>query len=38
MQYYWLGDYNWVYSWEDMRKLKSLPYDPNWCYKNPKMI
>jgi hypothetical protein len=35
-QYYWLGGYNWVYSWEDMRKLKSLPYDPDWCYKNPR--
>ncbi|MFF2484375.1 hypothetical protein [Paenibacillus sp. NPDC058071] len=35
-QYYWLGGYNWVYSWEDMQKLKSLPYDPDWCYKNPK--
>ncbi|GIP45723.1 hypothetical protein J45TS6_41820 [Paenibacillus sp. J45TS6] len=35
-QYYWLGGYNWVYSWEDMQRLKSLPYDPDWCYKNPK--
>ncbi|WP_106768377.1 hypothetical protein [Paenibacillus faecalis] len=34
--YFWVADYDWVYSWEDMRKLKSLPYDPNWCYKNPK--
>lgn len=35
-QYYWLGGYHWVYSLEDMRKLKSLPYDPDWCYKNPR--
>ncbi|MCI1694294.1 hypothetical protein [Aneurinibacillus aneurinilyticus] len=36
--YFWVADYDWVYSWEDMQKLKSLPYDPDWCYKNPKLI
>ncbi|ERI09029.1 hypothetical protein [Aneurinibacillus aneurinilyticus] len=36
--YFWTADYDWVYSWEDMQKLKSLPYDPDWCYKNPKLI
>lgn len=36
--YFWIADYDWVYSWEDMQKLKSLPYDPDWCYKNPKLI
>ncbi|CAM5781936.1 hypothetical protein [Brevibacillus borstelensis] len=36
--YFWVADYDWVYSWEDMQKLKSLPYDPDWCYKNPKTI
>ncbi|WP_106768713.1 hypothetical protein [Paenibacillus faecalis] len=36
--YFWVADYNWFYSWEDIQKLKSLPYDPDWCYKNPKMI
>jgi hypothetical protein len=34
--YFWVADYDWVYSWEDMQKFKSLPYDPDWCYKNPK--
>ncbi|MFK4302617.1 hypothetical protein ABH892_002721 [Paenibacillus sp. RC254] len=36
--YFWVADYDWVYSWEDMQKLKSQPYDPDWCYKNPKLI
>ncbi len=34
--YFWMPDYDRVYSWEDMQHLKSLPYDPQWCYKNPK--
>jgi hypothetical protein len=34
--YFWVADYDWVYSWEDMKKLKALPYDPDWCYKNPR--
>lgn len=33
--YFWVTDYDWVYRWEDMQKLKALPYDPDWCYKNP---
>ncbi|MDT8974813.1 hypothetical protein RQP50_00985 [Paenibacillus sp. chi10] len=36
--YFWIADYDWVYSWEDIQKLKLLTYDPDWCYKNPKMI
>ncbi|MCK6077084.1 hypothetical protein [Paenibacillus silvae] len=36
--YFWVTDYDWVYSWGDMQKLKSLPYDPDWCYKNPKNL
>ncbi|PNQ86212.1 hypothetical protein ACN92M_07675 [Paenibacillus polymyxa] len=36
--YFWIPDYDWVYSLEDMQKFRSLPYDPNWCYKNPKSI
>lgn len=36
--YFCVDDYNWVYRWEDMQKLKSLPYDPDWCYKDPRMI
>lgn len=33
--YFWVAEYDWVYSWGDMQKMKSLPYDPDWCYKNP---
>ncbi|MDL1164051.1 hypothetical protein [Paenibacillus sp. 843] len=36
--YFWVADYDWVYSWEDMKRLKSLPYNPDWCYKNPRAI
>ncbi|WP_440116652.1 hypothetical protein [Paenibacillus sp. QZ-Y1] len=25
--YFWVADYDWVYSWGDMEKLKTLPYD-----------
>ncbi|CAG7651988.1 hypothetical protein ACFQI7_19245 [Paenibacillus allorhizosphaerae] len=35
--YFWVADYDWVYRWEDMQKLKTLPYDSDWCYKNPKL-
>ncbi|MFL0375444.1 hypothetical protein ACH0BY_16060 [Paenibacillus amylolyticus] len=34
--YFWIADNDWVYSWEDIQRLKSLPYDPDWRYKNPK--
>lgn len=34
--YFWVADYDWVYSWEDMQKIKFQPYDPDWCYKSPK--
>lgn len=33
--YFWVADYDWVFRWEDMQKLKSLPYDQDWCYKKP---
>jgi len=33
--YFWIADNDWVYSLEDIQKLKSLPYDTDWCYKNP---
>jgi len=36
--YFWITDNDWMYSWDDIQKLKSLPYDPDWCYKNPKLI
>lgn len=34
--YFWIADNDWLYNWEDMQKLKSVPYDPNWCYQNPR--
>lgn len=34
--FFWVTDYDWVYSWEDIKKIKSLPYDPDWYSKNPK--
>ncbi|MBA4602915.1 hypothetical protein [Thermoactinomyces mirandus] len=33
--YFWVPDFDWVYTWEDMQKLKNS-YDPYWCYKDPK--
>ena len=35
---FWITDYDWIYTWEDMQNLKSLPYDPDWCYKDPKLL
>lgn len=36
--YFWVDWYKWAFSLEDMEKLKKLPYDPDWCYKDPKLI
>ncbi|MGO4732664.1 hypothetical protein [Paenibacillus sp. 2KB_22] len=36
--YFWVSDYDWVYTWEDIQKIYSMPYDSDWCYKDPKMI
>jgi hypothetical protein len=36
--YFWFDSYEWVFSLKDMEKLNALPYDSNWCYKNPKLI
>ncbi|WP_308723261.1 hypothetical protein [Paenibacillus polysaccharolyticus] len=35
--YFWVADYDWVYTWEDIKKLHSMSYDSDWCYKNPRM-
>lgn len=32
--YFWVED-DWVYTLEDMELLNKLPFDENWCYKNP---
>ncbi|WP_145413128.1 hypothetical protein [Paenibacillus xylanexedens] len=34
--YFWIADNDWVYRWEDILRLKSSPYDSDWCYRNPK--
>jgi hypothetical protein len=34
--YFWVADYDWVYTWEDIQKINLMTYDPDWCYKNPK--
>ncbi|MEK3697278.1 hypothetical protein NYE33_09895 [Paenibacillus sp. FSL R10-2199] len=36
--YFWITDFDWVYNWGDMKKIKSLPYDPHWCYQDPRLI
>lgn len=32
--YFWAED-DWVYTLEDMERLSQLPFDENWCSKNP---
>lgn len=33
-EYFWFeGDY--AFGWEDVRKLKELPFDKDWCFKKP---
>lgn len=32
--YFWVED-DWVYTLEEMERLSKLPFDENWCYKNP---
>ncbi|WP_339782837.1 hypothetical protein NSQ38_15680 [Paenibacillus sp. FSL R7-0313] len=34
--YFWIADNDWVYSREDIQKLKTVPYDPDWCHRNPR--
>ena len=36
--YFWITDYDWFYRLEDMEKLHSLPYNPEWCYTDPVLI
>ncbi len=36
--YFWIADNDWVYNWEDIHKLKSLPDDPDWCYKKSQRL
>ncbi|MUG48128.1 hypothetical protein [Paenibacillus woosongensis] len=33
----WIED-NWFYTIEDLEKIKSRPFDDEWCYKNPRDI
>ncbi|MDQ0723540.1 hypothetical protein QF049_004801 [Paenibacillus sp. W4I10] len=36
--YFWVSDYDWVFTWEDIQKINSMIFDSDWCYKDPKMI
>ncbi len=36
--YLWLDGYKWVYTFETLEKLRQLPFDSEWCYKDPKEI
>lgn len=36
--YLWIDGCEWVYTFEILKKLKQLPFDPEWCYKNPNLI
>ena len=29
---------NWFYTLEDLEKIAAMPYDNDWCYKNPKEL
>ena len=31
-------EYDWVYTLSDMEKLKQRPFDPDWCYKDPRNL
>jgi len=33
--YIWFDSYDWVFKLEHMEKLRKLPFDREWCYKNP---
>ncbi|MDS0527712.1 hypothetical protein NNC19_18645 [Clostridium sp. SHJSY1] len=32
--FFWVED-DWVYTLKDMEQLSKLPFNENWCYKNP---
>jgi hypothetical protein len=34
-EYFWFGTDSHAFSWEDMKKLKEKPYDPDWWAKIP---
>ncbi|WP_088830478.1 hypothetical protein [Paenibacillus tyrfis] len=34
--YFWFEDYAFCY--KDMEKLSKLPYNPDWCYTNPRLV
>lgn len=35
--YFWFED-DYAFNFEDMERLSKLPFDSNWCYKNPKNL
>jgi hypothetical protein len=36
--YFWIDCDDLVFSLDDMEKLRKLPFDPEWCYKDPKLV
>lgn len=36
-EYFWF-EWNYAFSWEDMIKLKKVPFNKNWCFINPNNI
>ncbi|NLD51002.1 MAG: hypothetical protein GX660_27990 [Clostridiaceae bacterium] len=36
--YLWLDGYKWVYTFKTLEKLRELPFDSEWCYKNPNLL
>lgn len=35
--YIWFED-DFAFDFQDMERLSKLPFDENWCYKNPKNL
>jgi hypothetical protein len=36
-EYFWF-EWEYAFSWVDMQKLKNLPFDKDWCFKNPNSL
>lgn len=33
--YFWIEEYGWHYTYEDIKIIKQSEFDSDWCYKNP---
>lgn len=36
-EYFWF-EWDYAFSWEDLKKLKERPFDKNWCFKDPRTV